>query len=108
MQVIFDTGSPAAWVYSERCTANNCPVQNKKYLQTKSSEFKNNDKLGQTIEYGRGAVIGHPSTDRLCFTSGEDHCVHDISFLTVVKAADLGALKGSGLVGLAPSPAQSK
>lgn len=28
--------------------------------------------------------------------------------MTVVKAADLSALKGSGLVGLAPSPAEKK
>jgi len=46
MQVIFDTGSPAAWVYSEKCKANNCPAQNKKYEQTKSKEFHNNDKAG--------------------------------------------------------------
>jgi hypothetical protein len=46
MQVIFDTGSPAAWVYSEKCKNNNCPVQNKKYEQSKSSEFHNNDKAG--------------------------------------------------------------
>ena len=46
MQVIFDTGSPAAWVYSEKCKDNNCPIQNKKYAQSKSSEFHNNDKAG--------------------------------------------------------------
>ena len=108
MQVIFDTGSPAAWVYSEKCKNNNCPAPNKKYEQHKSSEFHDNEKAGQVIQYGRGTVMGHPSTDRLCFTQGEDHCVHNISFLTVVKAADLSALKGSGLVGLAPSPAEKK
>lgn len=30
-----------------------------------------------------------------------------MSFLTVVKAKDVEALKGSGLVGLSPSPAKA-
>jgi len=31
MQVIFDTGSSIAWLFSETCKAPNCPVKNKKY-----------------------------------------------------------------------------
>jgi hypothetical protein len=42
MQVIFDTGSAWAWVFSEECKAGNCPAKNEKYLQSKSSEFKEN------------------------------------------------------------------
>jgi len=30
------------------------------------------------------------------------------SFLTVIKAADVEALKGSGLIGLAPTPAKEE
>jgi len=56
------------------------------------------------LAYGKGAIMGHPSQDRACFSSDEDHCVHNLSFLTVVKAADLSSLKGSGLIGLAPTP----
>jgi hypothetical protein len=56
------------------------------------------------LSYGRGAIIGHPSTDRICFNEGESYCLHDVSFLTVVKAKDIESLKGSGLVGLAPTP----
>jgi hypothetical protein len=42
MQVIFDTGSAWAWVLSEKCRAENCPRFNKKYSQSKSSEYQFN------------------------------------------------------------------
>ena len=48
--------------------------------------------------------MGHPATDRACFTPENDHCLHNFGFLTVVQSADLSALRGSGLVGLAPTP----
>jgi len=32
--------------------------------------------------------------------------VNKLAFLTVVKAKDVEALKGSGLIGLSPSPAK--
>jgi len=73
-------------------------------LQTKSKEFKNNEKAGQVIQYGRGTVMGNPSVDRACFSPDETHCVHNMSFLTVIKAKELEALKGSGLIGLSPTP----
>jgi hypothetical protein len=50
--------------------------------------------------------MGHPAIDRACFTEGDEHCLHKFSFLTVVKSADLSALRGSGLIGLAPTPSQ--
>ena len=34
MQVIFDTGSCWAWVFSEKCQESGCPLKNKKYMQT--------------------------------------------------------------------------
>jgi hypothetical protein len=49
MQVIFDTGSAWAWVFSENCKENNCPLKNVKYMQSKSSEFKDNRKAGQML-----------------------------------------------------------
>jgi len=32
MDVIFDTGSAWAWVFSEKCAEKNCPAKNQKYL----------------------------------------------------------------------------
>jgi hypothetical protein len=31
MQVIFDTGSAWAWLFSERCKPQHCPLKNRKY-----------------------------------------------------------------------------
>jgi hypothetical protein len=107
MQVIFDTGSAWAWLFSEECKVNNCPAKNQKYFQSKSSEFKENQKAGQALAYGKGKIMGHPATDRACFTPDSEHCLHNFSFLTVVQSADLSALRGSGLIGLAPTPSES-
>ena len=42
----------------------------------------------------------------MCFDK-EKECFDNMSFLTVVKAKDISSsLKGSGLVGLSPSPAK--
>jgi hypothetical protein len=103
MDVIFDTGSAWAWVFSEKCLDKNCPKQNQKYLQTKSKEFENNPKAAQFLQYGKGKVLGNPASDRACF-GNDKHCLHKFNFLTVVKAADVEALKGGGLIGLAPTP----
>ena len=108
MQVIFDTGSAWAWLFSEECKAGNCPAKNEKYFQSKSSEFKENAKAGQALAYGKGKIMGHPATDRACFTPENDHCLHNFGFLTVVQSADLSALRGSGLVGLAPTPSKGE
>ena len=89
MQVIFDTGSAWAWLFSEKCAAGNCPPQNKKYMQSKSANFHDNLQAGQVLKYGKGAILGHPSTDRGCFSADESHCVENLGFLTVVKSADL-------------------
>jgi hypothetical protein len=48
--------------------------------------------------------MGNPSTDRACFGSDGQHCIADLSFITVVKSADLASLRGSGLIGLGPTP----
>lgn len=34
MDVIFDTGSSVAWLFSEKCKKGNCPEKNKKYSQS--------------------------------------------------------------------------
>ena len=50
-------------------------------------------------------MIGHPSEDQGCFTQDESSCIKKFNFLTVVSGKDLEALEGSGIVGLAPTPA---
>jgi len=49
MQIIFDTGSAWAWLFSEKCQKGQCPEANKKYEQSKSSDFKSNEKAGQML-----------------------------------------------------------
>jgi len=46
MQVIFDTGSAWAWLFSEECKEGNCPAGNKKYEQSRSPGFVENKKAG--------------------------------------------------------------
>merc|ERR1712127_676799 len=80
------------------------PARNKKFLQSKSTNFKMNEKIGQKLQYGKGAIIGHPSEDKGCFSKDEKSCMKKFNFLTVVKGKDLDSLKGSGLIGIAPMP----
>lgn len=54
MSVIFDTGSALAWLFSETCTVPNCPEKNKRYAQSKSSDFQEDKKHGQMLKYGKG------------------------------------------------------
>lgn len=49
--------------------------------------------------------MGHPSEDKGCFTKDPSSCISKFNFLTVVKGKDLESLKGSGLIGIAPTPA---
>jgi len=49
--------------------------------------------------------MGHPSEDKGCFTLDEKSCMNKFNFLTIVRGKDLEALEGSGIVGLAPTPA---
>lgn len=63
-----------------------------------------NPVTGEMLQYGRGKIAGHPSTDRMCFSQKEESCIDKMSFLSVVKSKDLEALKGSGIVGLSPAP----
>lgn len=58
------------------------------------------------LQYGKGAIAGHQALDNVCFSPKPDSCVESMSFLSVVKAKDMQALKGSGIVGLSPSPAR--
>lgn len=58
------------------------------------------------LQYGKGAIIGHPSSDRACFSDDNKHCIDNFNFLSVVKAKDVESLKGSGLIGLSPTPAK--
>lgn len=41
------------------------------------------------LAYGKGAVIGHPATDRACFANDSNHCIDKMGFLTVVKSKDV-------------------
>jgi len=101
-------GSPQAWVLSEKCKDNNCPPasKNKRYNQSQSKDFRTNEVLGTMLQYGRGTVAGHPSVDRVCFNGKDSSCIENMSFLTVVKAKEIEALKGSGIFGLSPAPAE--
>ena len=105
MKILFDTGSAYPWLFSEKCKEEDCPKENKKFQEGKSSSFKFNVKGGQFLQYGKGAIAGHPAQDRACFSKGDKNCI-DLSFLTVVKSKDVESLKGSGLIGLSPSPAK--
>lgn len=60
------------------------------------------------MQYGKGKVLGNPAQDRACFSNSEKNCLSKFSFLTVIKAADVEALKGGGLIGLAPTPAKAE
>lgn len=55
MQVVFDTGSAYAWLFSEKCGDKNCP-KNAKFHQTKSSDYTENDQANQLLGYGEGQV----------------------------------------------------
>jgi hypothetical protein len=57
------------------------------------------------LKYGKGAIAGHPSEDRACFSPNSDDCIK-LQFLTVFNSRDLSSLQGSGLIGLAPTPAK--
>ena len=92
MKVIFDTGSGTAWLFSEKCKEGQCPAKNKKYEQSKSTDFVVNEKAGQFLQYGKGKIAGMPSQDRICFSPGDDNCIDKFSFLTVVKAKDVESL----------------
>ena len=46
MSVIFDTGSALAWLFSETCKVPNCPAKNKRYAQSHSKDFKEDQKHG--------------------------------------------------------------
>jgi len=60
------------------------------------------------LQYGKGAIVGHPSSDLACFSNEKSHCIDEFKFLSVIKAKDVESLKGSGLIGLAPTPAKEK
>ena len=107
VQVIFDTGSPTAWVFSENCgitDQSKCPHRQNRFLQSRSPKFQSNEAIEQNLEYGQGSISGHPSQDRGCFSSDPSACISDLNFLTVVKGKDLETLKGSGIIGLCPHP----
>lgn len=57
------------------------------------------------LQYGKGAIMGHPSEDKGCFSQDANSCMAHFNFLTVVRGKDLESLKGSGLIGIAPTPA---
>ena len=107
MQVIYDTGSAWAWVFSSEECKDMCPARNPKFFETRSETFKQNPKGGQFFQYGKGAVLGHPAEDRGCFGENQE-CIEGFNFLNVVKGKDLEALNGAGLIGLAPIPSKKK
>jgi hypothetical protein len=66
------------------------------------------EKGNQLLGYAQGEIAGHPSTDVACFSQDKNNCINDLQFLSVVKGKNLGALKGGGLIGLAPVPDNSE
>ena len=106
LDVIFDTGSAWAWVFSGEDCTKQCPKKNPKFFRMRSREFKQNEKGGQFFQYGKGAVLGHPAEDRGCFANGEQ--CFKMNFLNVIKGKDLEALQGGGLIGLAPIVSKEK
>jgi len=107
LDVIFDTGSAWAWVFSGEECKDMCPAKNPKFFHMRSKNFKENPKGGQFFQYGKGAVLGHPAQDRGCFSS-DKNCLSKFNFLNVIKGKDLQALNGGGLIGLAPIPGKDK
>ena len=62
MKVIFDTGSSLAWLYSEQCDdRQSCPATEKRFLESKSKDFRINEHAGETLHYGKGSIVGHPA-----------------------------------------------
>ena len=55
------------------------------------------------LKYGRGAVKGHPAVDKACFDGSGGHCIK-MNFISVDASVDLSVIKGSGIIGLGPSP----
>lgn len=110
IQVIFDTGSSMAWVFSETCGLKDkkCPLRNQRFHESLSKKFQVNKEFGQKLQYGKGAIAGHPSQDRGCFSKDDQSCMKSVNFLTVVRGKDLDALQGSGLIGLSPAPGVDK
>lgn len=94
LQVVFDTGSSWAWVFSEDCGGKNkmCPARSHKFVQAKSKGFKINKNYGQFLQYGKGAIYGNPSEDRGCFSTDSQSCISKLDFLTVIKSKDLETL----------------
>ena len=86
MNVIFDTGSPLAWVFSEKCSVQACKGFTK-FKSSKSPAFKTDEKAIQWLAYGKGAIYGHPAKDTVCFGKDEN-CIDNMSFLTVFNAKD--------------------
>jgi len=107
MKVIFDTGSSIPWVLSEQCQNGNCPKENKKFSEKKSSTFYTQELKGvQKLTYGRGVVAGSPGQDTICFSPSKSSCVEKMTFLTIQQAKDIASLQGSGLIGLSPAPSK--
>ena len=51
-----------------------------------------NKEFGQKLQYGKGAIAGHPSLDKGCFSRDKQSCMSSINFLTVVNGVDLEGL----------------
>ena len=68
MNIIFDTGSSVAWLFSEQC-GKNCPEGIEKFNQKKSESFHQMEKGNQLLGYAKGEIAGHPAKDKICFSS---------------------------------------
>lgn len=76
-------------------------------MHSQSKNFKMNDQQDKKIQYGKGAIAGHPSQDQGCFSDDSSSCMGSFDFLTVFKGQDMESLKGSGIFGLSPMPANA-
>lgn len=69
MKVLFDTGSNWVWMFSDKCTPETCPAENKKYESSKSSSYRLNSNQTKVFNYGGGAAVrGNIARDRGFFS----------------------------------------
>ena len=109
INVMFDTGSPIAWVYNlEECTysKNYCPDHDK-YSYTKSKTETTTEKQEFfMMNYAKGTVTGYKLSDNFCFVGFQKQdplCLQQqMTFLDVFNSTDMDRYNSGGFIGMAP------
>ena len=96
--ILFDTGSPNAFILSNQCSRYGCPPKTKGFNTQASSTFLQKAKSPTTINFGIGAVWGFVASDSFCMDA--DSCFN-LKFLDVKMASGIPDLSYHGLLGLA-------